>query len=87
MCIFRCKRHRRCRTIKADSATRTVPYPDLRNVHREHDKSEALEGGAEIYLTEPLEPKELETAVSVLLRLNQMELQREEAFQRERRAA
>ena len=76
-----------CRQIKNNPATRSVPVIQISATFvDEHEKNDALEGGAEIYLTEPLEPKELETAVSVLLRLNQTELQREEAFQRERAA-
>ena len=76
-----------CRRIKADPATRGIPVIQISATFVEgHDRAEGLEGGAEIYLTEPLEPKELETVVSVLLRLHQTELQREEAFQRERAA-
>jgi len=52
----------------------------------EQDQLMGLEGGAEIYLTEPIEAQELTTVVRTLLRLRAMEAEREEAFQRERNA-
>jgi signal transduction histidine kinase len=54
-------------------------------VTKEHQR-EALKYGADIYLTEPLEPKELETVVSVLLRLARTEAGLREALARERAA-
>jgi signal transduction histidine kinase/ActR/RegA family two-component response regulator len=54
-------------------------------VTKEHQQ-EGLKYGAEIYLTDPLEPKELETAVSVLLRLARTEAGLREALARERAA-
>ena len=59
-----------CRRIKEDAVTGIIPVIQISAtfVTRDYAK-EALKHGADIYLTEPLEPKELETVVSVLLRL------------------
>jgi PAS domain S-box-containing protein len=63
-----------CRRIKLDPATRGLPVIQISATYTtELDKVLGLEGGADIYLTEPLEPKELETVVSTLLRLRQTE--------------
>lgn len=73
-----------CRRIKNDPATGSIPVIQISAtfVSEEHEK-EGLKGGADIYLTEPLEPKELETVVSVLLRLRRTEA---EALEKERAA-
>ena len=72
------------------AASRTIPPPASIPVIQisatfvtEQDEQEGLKGGADIYLTEPLEPKELETVVSVLLRLRRTEA---EALDKERAA-
>jgi PAS domain S-box-containing protein len=63
-----------CRTIKADPATRSIPVVQISATFvTPQDQIVGLEGGAEIYLTEPLEPVELTTAVRVLLRLHSTE--------------
>jgi PAS domain S-box-containing protein len=63
-----------CRQIKADPATRGIPVVQISATFvTPHDQLAGLEGGAEIYLTEPLEPVELTTAVRVLLRLHSIE--------------
>ena len=76
-----------CRRIKEDAVTGTIPVIQISATYitKEH-ASEALKHGADIYLTEPLEPRELETVVSVLLRLGHTEAGLREALARERAA-
>ena len=76
-----------CRRIKEDAVTGIIPVIQISStfVDKEHEE-EALKYGADIYLTEPLEPKELETVVSVLLRLARTEAGLREALARERAA-
>ncbi|HEU4623506.1 MAG TPA: response regulator [Steroidobacteraceae bacterium] len=63
-----------CRKIKADPATRSIPVVQISATFvTPQDQLLGLEGGAEIYLTEPVEPVELTTAVRVLLRLHSIE--------------
>src|SRR5262245_15874845 len=63
-----------CRKIKTDPLTRTIPVVQASATFvTPHDQLIGLEGGAEIYLTEPIEPLELTTAVRVLLRLHSIE--------------
>jgi len=63
-----------CRTIKADPLTRSLPVVQISATFvTPHDQLAGLEGGAEIYLTEPIEPLELTTVVKVLLRLHSTE--------------
>ena len=62
------------RRIKTDPATRSIPVVQISATYvTEHDQVVGLEGGAEIYLTEPLQPQELATVVRVLLRLHSTE--------------
>jgi signal transduction histidine kinase len=73
-----------CRRIKHDPVTSGVPVVQISATFvAEEDELEGLKGGADIYLTEPLEPRELETVVSVLLRLRRTEA---EALEKERAA-
>jgi PAS domain S-box-containing protein len=59
------------RAIKADPLTRSTPVVQISATFvTPHDQLMGLEGGAEIYLTEPIEPLELTTVVRVLLRLH-----------------
>ena len=76
-----------CRRIKEDAVTGIIPVVQISAtfVTKEHAR-DALKHGADIYLTEPLEPKELETVVSVLLRLGRTEAGLREALARERAA-
>jgi PAS domain S-box-containing protein len=63
-----------CRAIKADPLTRSTPVVQISATFvTPHDQLMGLEGGAEIYLTEPIEPVELTTVVRVLLRLHSTE--------------
>jgi PAS domain S-box-containing protein len=63
-----------CRAIKSDPITRSIPVVQMSATFvTPHDQLVGLEGGAEIYLTEPLEALELTTVVKVLLRLHSTE--------------
>ncbi len=63
-----------CRAIKSDPLTRSTPVVQISATFvTPHDQLMGLEGGAEIYLTEPIEPLELTTVVRVLLRLHSTE--------------
>jgi signal transduction histidine kinase len=73
-----------CRRIKNDPATGSIPVIQISATFvSKDDEKEGIKGGADIYLTEPLEPKELETVVSVLLRLRRTEA---DALEKERAA-
>ena len=73
-----------CRRIKSDPVTGSIPVIQISATFvTEQDEKDGLKGGADIYLTEPLEPKELETVVNVLLRLRRTEA---EALEKERAA-
>jgi PAS domain S-box-containing protein len=75
-----------CREIKGDPATRAIPVIQISATFvTPDDQKSGLRGGADIYLTEPLEPKVLETVVSVLLQLRRTEAglkETEERWQR-----
>jgi PAS domain S-box-containing protein len=63
-----------CRAIKNDALTRSTPVVQISATFvTPHDQLAGLEGGAEIYLTEPIEALELTTVVKVLLRLHSTE--------------
>jgi PAS domain S-box-containing protein len=63
-----------CRQLKNDPLTRSIPVVQISATFvTPHDQLVGLEGGAEIYLTEPVEPLELTTVVRVLLRLHSIE--------------
>jgi DNA-binding response OmpR family regulator len=75
-----------CRKIKSDPATRSIPVVQISATFvTPHDQLAGLEGGAEIYLTEPIEPLELTTVVRVLLRLHSSERGLVQSEQRWRR--
>lgn len=76
-----------CRKIKSDPATRLIPVIQVSATFiTEKDQQEGLSGGADIYLTEPLEPKVLETVVSTLLQLHRTEAGLRETLLREQAA-
>jgi signal transduction histidine kinase len=76
-----------CRQIKSDPATRTIPVIQISATFvTEKDQKSGLLGGADIYLTEPLEPKVLETVVSTLLQLHRTEAGLRETVKREQAA-
>lgn len=63
-----------CRRIKAEPLTRSIPVIQISaSFVTPQDEAAGAEGEAEIYLTEPVEPLELTTAVRVLLRLHSTE--------------
>jgi PAS domain S-box-containing protein len=63
-----------CRQIKADPATAFIPVLHLSaSFIQMEDKAEALEGGADGYLTQPVESRELIATVNALLRMRQAE--------------
>jgi signal transduction histidine kinase len=73
-----------CRLIKNDPVTRTIPVIQISATFvTEKDQKTGLAGGADIYLTEPLEPKVLETVVSTLLQLRRTEAGLRETVKRE----
>jgi signal transduction histidine kinase len=73
-----------CRHIKNDPVTRTIPVIQISATFvTEKDQQSGLLGGANIYLTEPLEAKVLETVVSTLLQLHRTEAGLRETVKRE----
>src|SRR5262249_13872762 len=63
-----------CRQLKADPATAAIPVLHLSATFvRSEDRSEGLEGGADGFLTYPLEPRELVATVKALLRVRKAE--------------
>jgi hypothetical protein len=75
-----------CRKIKADPTTRSIPVVQISATFvTPTEQLAGLEGGAEIYLTEPIEPLELTTVVRVLLRLHSIERGLVQSEQRWRR--
>jgi PAS domain S-box-containing protein len=75
-----------CRQLKADPQTMGIPVIQISATFvTEQDQLLGLEGGAEVYLTEPVEPQELITVVRTLLRLRSVERTLSEAENRWRR--
>jgi PAS domain S-box-containing protein len=63
-----------CRHIKAHPATTFIPVMHMSGVYvRPEDRTHALEDGADVYLTKPVEPHELVAQARVLLRIHQAE--------------
>jgi PAS domain S-box-containing protein len=63
-----------CRRIKAHPATSAIPVLHMSGVFvSAQDRAQALEGGADGYLTKPVEPQELVATVRALLRLHEAE--------------
>jgi PAS domain S-box-containing protein len=61
-----------CRRIKAHAATTAIPVLHLSAVYvKPEDRTRALEGGADCYLTKPVEPRELVAQAKALLRIHQ----------------
>jgi PAS domain S-box-containing protein len=71
-----------CRRIKADPATRSVPVLQISaSFVSNESKVQALEGGADGYLTHPIDATVLVATVKSLLRLKQAELISRESAQ------
>ena len=63
-----------CRRIKAHPATSSIPVLHMSAVYvRSADKTHGLEGGADGYLTKPVEPEEVVATVHSLLRIHRAE--------------
>jgi signal transduction histidine kinase/CheY-like chemotaxis protein len=63
-----------CRRIKAHPATAAIPVLHMSGVYvRSEDRTHGLEGGADGYLTKPVEPNEVVATVRSLLRVRQAE--------------
>ena len=76
-----------CRKIKQDPALRAIPVVQISATFvTEQDREAGLQGGADVYLTEPVEPQELITVVNMLLRLRSTEAGLRETLERERAA-
>jgi PAS domain S-box-containing protein len=63
-----------CRRIKAHPATAAIPVLHMSGVFvSTEDKAHGLEGGADAFLTKPVEPQELVATVRALLRMHEAE--------------
>jgi signal transduction histidine kinase len=63
-----------CRRIKAHPATSSIPVLHMSAVYvSSEDKTHGLEGGADGYLTKPVEPSEVVATVHALLRIRRAE--------------
>ncbi len=63
-----------CRRIKAHPATSSIPVLHMSAVYvRSQDRTQGLEGGADGYLTKPVEPGEVVATIHSLLRIHRAE--------------
>ncbi len=63
-----------CRRVKSDPATASIPVLHLSATRRAaHDKISGLESGADAYLTQPCDPRELLATINSLLRIRNAE--------------
>ncbi|HYW05578.1 MAG TPA: ATP-binding protein [Longimicrobium sp.] len=72
-----------CRRIKADPRTASIPVLQMSAAYRgsEH-RAQGLEGGADAYLAQPVEPRELLATVRALLRVRRAENELRESEER-----
>ena len=72
-----------CRHIKMHPATRTIPVMHMSAVYvTTEDRTHALDEGADVYLTKPVEPRELVAQVKALMRTHLAEERATAAAQR-----
>ncbi|MBV8882086.1 MAG: response regulator [Planctomycetaceae bacterium] len=63
-----------CRKLKASASTSSIPVLHISaSLITPEDRTAALEGGADGYLTEPVDPEELVASVKALLRMRRAE--------------
>src|SRR6185295_8272661 len=63
-----------CKQIKAEPSTASIPVLHISaSLISPEDRTAALEGGADGYLTEPVDPEELVASVKALLRMRRAE--------------
>jgi DNA-binding response OmpR family regulator len=63
-----------CRRLRADPQTQTIPVLHISASYTDaHHRTQALDGGADGYLTHPVEPSELVATVRALLRARRAE--------------
>lgn len=63
-----------CRKIKGEPSTASIPVLHISaSLITSEDRTQALEGGADGYLTEPVDPEELVASVRALLRMRSAE--------------
>src|SRR5712692_1424264 len=75
-----------CRRLKATPTTASIPVLHLSAAHQTmNDRVRGLEGGADGYLTLPVEPEELIATVKALLRIHRAETKLRESQERYRR--
>ena len=76
-----------CRRLKSDDATRTVPVLQMSATFvKTDDRVRGLQGGADGYLTEPIEPEVLVATVNAMLRVHEAEEEKRKALEGERLA-
>ena len=62
-----------CRRLKSDSVTARIPVLHLSAARAVDDKVQGLESGADAYLTQPCNPRELRATIHSLLRMRNAE--------------
>lgn len=74
-----------CRRIKANAATSDIPVIHLTASYADDmSKARGLEGGADAYLTQPIEPHVLMATIRSLLRLRRSRIELRDLFEKER---
>jgi two-component system NtrC family sensor kinase len=71
-----------CRRLRADPATRDVPFVLVTSAADAEARAEGLESGADDYIAKPIGARELQARVGSLVRLRRAMLERSEALER-----